>query len=304
MVISTAFLLSLALCLLQTCKAALYEGRQLPAVAADCSTVVDLLGDSRLILTQTVVENDENELLIEILLTYADQAWLSIGYNRNGRMVGSTVVIGFPDKPLVEGKNPGSYFLGNKNIKFIRPADEVKSKPETRPDDDWFVWRRELYDPHEATERMLAISDTSLMQNDTHTLLRFTRPFVIDDDNNDTKVHPDDLNTLIFAVGGGNQFGYHSGRGSKSIQFSNSCPHGIIPSSPENDTETFLESYPVTVEATVKVQSQDQEDHTTAAPLLSTSSQSVENSAALQYKATLLTVSTVASSCILYWIVR
>jgi hypothetical protein len=203
-----------------------------------------LLGNSELILKQ-ILRYDQDDMeggTIDIEMAYAGQAWVGVGYNRDGRMVGSTVVIGFPDKPFIEGKNPGRYYLGNKNIKFIRPADSDDApvtETGSRGDDDWFVWRRQLYDPGQMTERLLQISDASITQNDTHTILKFSRPLKIDDENNATTVHPEDFNTFIYAVGRGNGFGYHFHRGSRTIQFSNTCPQGIV-SSFANESEPGL----------------------------------------------------------------
>jgi hypothetical protein len=210
---------------------------------SSCTTVTDLLGDDRLILTQVVHYQEEDGYgYVDVELSYADQSWLGFGYNRDGKMVGSTVVIGFPEKPLIPGKNPGRYYLGNKNIKFIRPllSDDKNTSVGTTNSPSYWHWQRQLY--HSSTlfeARLLEISDATVTQNDTHTVLRFSRPFVMnDEDNNATTVHPNGLNTFVYAVGKGNEFGYHSTqRGSRTIQFSSHCPQGTMSISITTETE-------------------------------------------------------------------
>ena len=135
--------------------------------------------------------------------------------------------------------------MGAKEIKQISRVDASgtrvgaewpKGLSDSSNDDDEGgdeEWRRSLYLPQEH-HRLLAISDASIEQNSTHTTLKFTRPLQ-PSDSYMTQVHPNDLNTLIWAVGSSNQFGYHgSQRGSHALNFTE-CLHGTLVSSSLND---------------------------------------------------------------------
>ncbi|KAK1746002.1 hypothetical protein QTG54_003926 [Skeletonema marinoi] len=182
---------------------------------------------------------------LTIALTLEGQGWVGVGFNRNGNMIGSTVVIGFPGEPLTQDLNPGRYYLGAKEMKQINRIDTSgtrvgvewpKGLSDVSNDDDEGgdeEWRRSLYLPQDH-HRLLAISDASIEQNSTHTTLKFTRPLQ-PSDSYMTQVHPNDLNTLIWAVGSSNQFGYHgSQRGSHALNFTE-CLHGTLVSLSLND---------------------------------------------------------------------
>ena len=207
-----------------------------------CSYHVDLSPSTDVTLQQHVTDEDT----LTITLSFEGQGWVGVGFNRNGNMIGSTVIIGFPDEPIAQDVNPGRYYLGAKAINQINRVDtrgnrvnvawskgestnqnsedyEVAVKVDGTDDEDW---RRSLYMPQEH-HRLLAISDASIEQNETHTTLQFTRPLE-SSDGYMTKVHRDDLNTLIWAVGSSNQFGYHgSKRGSHTLNFTE-CSYGSL----------------------------------------------------------------------------
>lgn len=194
----------------------------------------------------TLQQHHSGGNLLTISLSLEGQGWVGVGFNRNGNMIGSTVVIGFPGQPLTQDINPGRYYLGAKELKLINRVDANGTRvgiewPQgwveeniSNNDDDGESpeWRRSLYLPQAEHHhhRLLAISDASIEQNSTHTTLKFTRPLE-PSDSYMTKVHPHDLNTLIWAVGRSNEFGYHgSQRGSHTLNFTE-CSYGTLMSS-------------------------------------------------------------------------
>jgi hypothetical protein len=211
-------------------------------------------------------DDDNNETsaanagVITVQLTYKGQGWLGFGFNRNGEMVGSTVVMGEPIEPTAFANDNETttasayrYFLAAKTLDSIQrsdtpdrevelnatglgdapatspptamptPAPTKRLVPSSRPGD----WRRVLKDPElspEYAHRVLSISDATVQQNGTHTILRFSRPLTEDNHTATVAVHPDSFNTFIYAVGSSNSFGYHIHRGSRTIQSnSSSC---------------------------------------------------------------------------------
>jgi hypothetical protein len=231
---------------------------------------------SPLLRLQRIIDT-ENQT-ISITLIYEGHAWLSFGFSRDGEMVGSTVVIGFPDLPLQDGRNPGRYYLDAKppsllsyeedekeddestvstttSVPTVVRTTEPTAMPTVRP--TWEAdWPRQLRHPDDdddedkmgsnprslQQQRMLEIEDMSMWQNQTHTLLQFTQPISLlirsnasttDTTNTSssssfTSIHPNDLNTLIYAVGSSNSFGYHAIRGSVPMVFvekDDECPY-------------------------------------------------------------------------------
>ena len=198
-----------------------------------------------------IQQHVSNNKDVTISLSVEGKAWVAVGFNRDGQMVGSTVVIGLPGQPREPDINPGRYYLGAKDMKQINRVDGSgtrvgvewkKSQVATEDTDndggngeeEEEEWRRSLYLPQEH-HRLLAISNASLVQNLTHTTLSFTRPLA-SSDKYMTAVTENDLNTLIWAVGSSNDFGYHgSQRGSHTLNFT-SCPHGLLdPPTPSYD---------------------------------------------------------------------
>lgn len=209
------------------------------------------------------ISNDED---VTVSLSVEGEAWVAVGFNRNGQMVGSTVVIGLPGQPREVDINPGRYYLGAKDVKQINRIDasgnrvgvewrkpQAVTKDDSAGDDDEDdeEWRRSLYLPQEH-HRLLSISNAMLAQNLTHTTLSFTRPLA-SRDKYMTAVAENDLNTLIWAVGSSNDFGYHGSlRGSHTLNFT-SCTHGLLHATPSNDTfEGEVDAHNETDEGTMK----------------------------------------------------
>ena len=223
-------------------------------VQDSCSFVVNLSPSTGITLIQHLSSKES----LAISLSYEGNAWLGVGFNQDGNMIGSTVVIGFPDKPLEADVNPGRYYLGAKQENKISRVDASgtrlgvewttteASKAVTSYDDEdeegGEEWRRSLYFPQEH-HRLLAIYDASIEQNLTHTTLSFTRP-IKSSDKYMTAVSPNQLNTLIWAVGISNTFGYHGAqKGSHTLNFTE-CAHGaldstMIPSNEKNEDEAL-----------------------------------------------------------------
>ncbi|KAL7499002.1 hypothetical protein ACHAWT_010051 [Skeletonema menzelii] len=202
------------------------------------------------VIIQQHISNDED---VTVSLTVEGKSWVAVGFNRDGQMVGSTVVIGLPGQPREVDINPGRYFLGAKDVKQINRVDasgnrvgvEWKTQQavaltkdndndDNGGDEDGEEWRRSLYLPQEH-HRLLTISNAILVQNLTHTTLSFTRPLA-SSDKYMTAVTENDLNTLIWAVGSSNDFGYHGSlRGSHTLNFT-ACPHGLLHPTPSYDS--------------------------------------------------------------------
>lgn len=207
------------------------------------------------------ISNDED---VTVSLSVEGEAWVAVGFNRNGQMVGSTVVLGLPSQPQELDINPGRYYLGAKDIKQINRVDasgnrvgvewrkpQAVTEADSGDDEDGEEWRRSLYLPQEH-HRLLSISNAILVQNLTHTTLSFTRPLA-SRDKYMTAVAENDLNTLIWAVGSSNDFGYHGSlRGSHTLNFT-ACPHGLLHATPSNDTfEGEVDAHNETDEVTMK----------------------------------------------------
>ena len=191
--------------------------------------------------------------MISIELVYEGHAWLGFGFSRDGRMIGSTVVVGIPEDRdegtlNVTTTEAQRYYLADKNLFNIRPFDPEKkiyyfppSPPADDDDDGGFDngWRRQLevLPPERENRELLVVQNSSIVQNETHTIIKFHRPWEADPQIGvKVTVHPDSLNTFIYAVGSSNTFGYHPLFGSHSFHFSSTCGHGTL--APSNNTDT------------------------------------------------------------------
>ena len=187
-------------------------------------------------------EIKEQKVWIE--LSYEGNAWLGFGWAPQGQMVGSTVVLGLPEDEQV-----APFYLAARTVEGIEfvsttsptpspvtraPRAPTESRDDERASTDDGEWRRELQ-PIESSSRhrTLQLSDASLFQNDTHTVLRFARPLDPSAEGYPVlPVHENDFNTFIFAVGSDNVLGYHGTmRGSRSIEFAvTACAPNLAPS--------------------------------------------------------------------------
>ena len=116
---------------------------------------------------------------------YEGNAWLSIGFSEDGKMIGYTAVVGEPDRPTESTVNPSYYAL---DFPVFRLANESQT---------------------------LIASD--LVQNETHTVMTFTK-LLVEDGHVPIEGYS---NIFIYAHGGDNNaFGPHAvtDRGSVTIE--------------------------------------------------------------------------------------
>lgn len=143
------------------------------------------------ILNQEKLTNDGSILLGEAVnltnetvtmeITYSGHGWIGFGFSAKGRMVNTTAIIGLPNQPN-SNTNPGKYYLGGKLQSAVQLVESDRQ----------------------------TLMNASIYQNDTHTVLKFTKHLVEFDE---TTISPTDSNIAIFAVGYGNSLSQHKIRG-------------------------------------------------------------------------------------------
>ena len=106
------------------------------------------------------------------------QGWVGFAISESGSMVGSLGIIGLPDEDI-SGSNPGKYNLGG-----FSPAQVLLTDQQT-----------------------LLAGD--IVQNDTHTVLSFTK-FLTEPD--ELAIDPSGPNHFLVAAGSGNELAYHAVR--------------------------------------------------------------------------------------------
>ena len=131
-------------------------------------------------------------------LVYAGLGWLSLGFNSNGFMIPSQAVIALPDDTTVQ-----KYDLTSPAISGVLPSSSQ------------------------------TLQDVNVEQNSTHTVLRFTKLLMED---NELTIIGDGTNTFIWAYGGSNELGYHMGRGAHSLTLA-PCIAEVV--SPATSTPTL-----------------------------------------------------------------
>jgi len=121
---------------------------------------------------------------VTVQLEYAGQGWLGFAFSEAIQMIPNVAAIGLPDEGTVQ-----KYELLARDISGVNPLDDV----------------------------LQTLTDTSISQNDTHTVMKFTKPLV-----EDSEV-PVVLgsNTFIWAHGETNTLAYHgaNNRGGVTIPF-------------------------------------------------------------------------------------
>jgi hypothetical protein len=156
------------------------------AQALDCSfqgeDIIQLRNGA--LLTMRHVMNPVDETLT-VELVYEGQGWISLGFSHRGRMTGSYAVIGLPDRP-VSATNPGKYYLEGETANAV-----------------WLM-----------SDAQQTLTDTSLMQNETHTTMKFTKPLA---EVGELAISATAQNTFIYATGFSNQLGLHNNDGSSRL---------------------------------------------------------------------------------------
>ena len=161
------------------------------------------------LLTLREVTNPTDKT-VTMELTYAGQGWVSLAFSSNGFMVGTTAVVGLPDSNTVV-----KYFLGGKSFSSIQLSDDDKQ----------------------------TLTDTMIMQNDTHTVLRFTKLL---EEPGELAVSADGNNKVIFATGTGNSFSsFHDNIGAFDLTLTPCIVAGTVPTDTEKGTaDLFNDEFP------------------------------------------------------------
>ena len=134
---------------------------------------------------------------VTVELEYEGHAWLSVGVSRTGRMVVSDAVIGIPedDNSSIPPVNPGKYRMTTESSS----GSGVNLLPSSYQ----------------------TLRDSSISQNATHTVLRFTK-FL--EENDELPISRDEESVWIYAVGRGNSYpSMHSRHGAIRIPSLNPC---------------------------------------------------------------------------------
>ena len=124
------------------------------------------------------LEADDKAETLDVELTYEGHGWLAFGSSISGSMLGSEVVIGLPDEPIISKTNPAKYFLLFRSPLGINP---LSSEQQT-------------------------LMNANVVQNDTHTVLTYTKLL---EEKDEIRIFPEYLNKFVYAVGTSNTFGYH-----------------------------------------------------------------------------------------------
>ena len=134
-----------------------------------------------------------NDDKITIEMIHSRPAWIGIAVaDSSGRMIGNNAVVALPDDEAVR-----LYKLGGKSSNAVSLLEND------------------------------SLTDAVVLQNETHTTLRFTRPLI---DDNDRDIFPDDGATFIIADGFTNRLGTHRFFGSFRLGTFNLCnPPTVAP---------------------------------------------------------------------------
>jgi hypothetical protein len=151
----------------------------------DCplQSEVSLLNNGGLTMSHVMNPIDDT---LTVELVYEGEGWLGFGFSSNGRMIGSSAVIGLPDKPLGP-TNPGKYSLGGQSVGAVQLV----------PDEEQ------------------TLTNTSITQNATHTTMKFTKRLVED---GELTINAYGENTFIYATGIVNALSPHSQDGAFTMK--------------------------------------------------------------------------------------
>ena len=118
------------------------------------------------------------------------------------------------------------------------PVTRAPVVPTSSPT-EW-EWRRELRLAHQVPpgSRILTIEQAFIQQNETHTVLQFTRSLP----NGAVPEEERAFNTFIYAVGADNELGYHEKRGSRRF-FLTDCPTDSQDTTPGTTTMPNSDSW-------------------------------------------------------------
>jgi len=149
--------------------------------SADEMTEMQL--DDTLTLKYAVVlasSGDERNILCA-RLEGASEAWLGFGISPSGTMEGGEGIIGLPDDGTVK-----KYYLGS-SVRVDEMPDEFQT-----------------------------LMSSSITQADGVTTMEFAKYL---DEDGEIEIVPNGNNTFLYAVGTGNELGYHAARGPFNVDF-------------------------------------------------------------------------------------
>lgn len=150
--------------------------------SADEMNEMQLADDTLTFKYAVVLASSANERSILCAhLKGASETWLGFGISPTGEMEGGEGIIGLPDDGTVK-----KYYLG------------------TSPRVD------------EMPDEMQTLMSASITQEDGITTMEFAKYL---EEDGEIEIVPYGENTFLFAVGSGNELGYHSARGSFNVDF-------------------------------------------------------------------------------------
>mmetsp|Transcript_22874 Transcript_22874/g.32741 ORF Transcript_22874/g.32741 Transcript_22874/m.32741 type:complete len:655 (+) Transcript_22874:34-1998(+) len=156
--------------------AATADDNTAPVLTGECSSDLDGF-DKKIALTPLLSFHWNAGSNLKGALQYQGESWLGFGISSNGKMKGSTAVIGKPDDGTV-----GMFDLEDKAIEAIKETQNT-------------------------------LVSSSIKQEGGTTILELELPY----SDGITKTG---LSTFLFAIGAGNEFGYHEHRGSFRLDLS------------------------------------------------------------------------------------
>lgn len=144
---------------------------------------------------------------ITVQLVYEGQAWLSVGRSDDGKMIGGEVVTGAPEEEN-SSTNPGKYIMTSDSFRGVNLMENAQQ----------------------------TLMDASIIQNDTHTVLTYTKYLQEPSEWNISAAPSGTEETWIWAIGMENEYPtMHEGDGSFSIVTYTPCG---VATAAENGIET------------------------------------------------------------------
>ena len=158
---------------------------------------------------------DENtgQGTLTVEAVYKGVAWVGIGFSETGAMAPSVAVVALPDEP-VSDVNPSKYHLQSHFFSGVIRQDTP------------------------------ALSNTNIFQNETHTILSFTTPLLVE---GEYPILANGVNKIIHAIGYDNGFGLHGERGRTLVEFTPCAKQdNVSPEAADNVSPEAAEEEPDT----------------------------------------------------------
>ena len=183
---------------------------QAPDVAAEDGDAVALLecptqgtfsvptgNDENIVSLNRIINQEDETVTVQLVYEGNGGGWMGFAFSESPAMVPNVAVIGLPDEGTVL-----KYNLGGKDVSAVTLLEEDRQ----------------------------SLTDTIISQNETHTVLMFTKP-LLEEGEPDVTVGD---NLFLWAVGGSNVLGYHGpegNRGSASAAFDD-CGGEVVDNTP------------------------------------------------------------------------